>query len=50
MQFAMVLFNGDYRLDFSETMFKMENLMFGGKNLTLLNEYKDLIFNITYRS
>ncbi len=31
-------------------MYKLEDLFHGGTNMTLLNEYKDLILNVTYNS
>ena len=49
-EFIAVLNNGHYRFDYTETMYKLENVFHGGKNITLLNEYRDLILNVTYNS
>ena len=46
--FVRILDNGNYRFDFSETFYKLDDLMKGGKNLTLLNKNKMLIFELNY--
>ena len=50
LQVANILSNGNFRLDFSETLYDIENLMAGGKNITLLNEYKDMVLELQYNN
>ena len=40
-EFVRILPNGNYRFDFSETFYKLENLMTNGGNLTFVNQFKD---------
>ena len=42
--------NGNYRLDFSETFHKLENLWSGKRNFTMLNEIRHQILELTFKS
>ena len=42
--------NGNYRLDFSETFHKLENLWSGERNFTMLNEIRHQILELTFKS
>ena len=41
--FSIILPNGDFRLDFSETFRKLEELWTGNRNFTMLNEIRHKI-------
>ena len=48
--FSIILQNGHFRLDFSETFLKLEDLWTGGRNFTLLNEIRHKILVLNFSS
>ena len=48
--FSQILPNRWYRLDYSETFRKLEDLWTGNRNITLLNEIRHLILELEFTS
>ena len=44
--FTFISFDGNYRIDFSETMVDLRYLMQGDEQVKTLNDYKHLIFDL----
>ena len=43
LEFSRILDNGCYRVDYSETLKKLDNILPGAQNLTMLNENRKLV-------
>lgn len=48
--FATILPNGNFRIDFSESFHKLEKLWTGGRNFTLLNLIRHEILELNFTS